>query len=103
MKKLLIFVFVILFIPSIAYGFGYCGEAPSSKHVLTKQDKQKADRLLKTVSRDSIKNNCMDCHYMINLVSKMNKKQQSKWFDGIRDLRGVVNEINPGPKIIKNK
>ncbi|MHB1680977.1 MAG: hypothetical protein ACYCTB_10815 [bacterium] len=69
-----------------------------SKQTLTKQEKQKAHSVLKTKSKDSIKNNCMDCHYMVDLVSKMNKKQQLKWFGGIKDLREVINEISSKSK-----
>lgn len=97
MKKLLALIIIILFLPQVpqaAYGFGYCGGMPSPKQALTKQDKQKAGSVLKTKSKDSIKNNCMDCHYMVNLVSKMNKKQRLKWFRGIKDLREVINKLN---------
>lgn len=94
MKKLSALCIIILLIPQIAYGFGYCGGMPSPKQALTKHDIQKAHSALKAESKDSIKNNCMDCHYMVNLVSKMNKKQRSKWFRGIKDLREVVNTLN---------
>lgn len=94
MKKILTLIIIILFLPQVAYGFGYCGGMPSSKQLLTKQDKQKAHSLLKAKNKDSIKNNCMDCHYMVNLVSKMNKKQRLKWFRGIKDLREVINKLN---------
>lgn len=94
MKKLSALIVIILFLPQTAYGFGYCGGMPSPKQALTKQDKQKARSVLKAESKDSIKNNCMDCHYMVNLVSKMNKKQRLKWFSGIKNLREVINELN---------
>ncbi len=102
MKKLSALVIIILLVPQVVYGFGYCGSAPSSEQLLTKKDKQKAHSIIKIVNRDSIKNNCMDCHYMVDLVSKMNKKQRLKWFNGIKYLREVIHTLNLNQRIINN-
>lgn len=101
MKKLLILIIIILLVPQVVYGFGYCGSPPSPKQLLTKKDKQKARSVIKITNRDSIKNNCMDCHYMVHLVSKMDKKQQTKWFKGIKYLREVMHTLNHKQQTIK--
>ncbi len=90
--SLIIFLIPVLTTYNVL-AFGFCGGTPSAKQLLTKKDTQKAYSILKTTKRDSIKNNCMDCHYMVNLVSKMNKKQRIKWFKGIKDLRAVINKL----------
>ncbi len=83
-------IIAVLSLPATGFAFGYCGGAPSEKQLPSKSDTKKAYSILKTTNRDSIKDNCMGCHYMVGLISKMNKKQRAEWFRGIKYLKESI-------------
>ena len=98
-KKILLISLIVL-IPSVTYGFGFCGTTPSN-NTISKKDSKDILNILKNSSSIKIKkntietlnNNCMGCHVMISYVKRMNVKQRKEWFGAVETMKKIFKNL----------
>lgn len=99
MVKKILLISLIVLIPSVTYGFGFCGTPPSKNSISKKDSKdilnilKNSDIKTKKNTVETLNNNCMGCHVMISYVKRMNVKQRKEWFGAVATMKQIFKRL----------